>query len=128
MVKDAISGYILLAVLSLGLASLLPAHGKAIAAAGAPLYMYQQVFAPFDGRTCPSFPVCSLYARQAFAAHGLLIGSWLMLDRLIHEADDVHLGQWLLAVDGKRLYDPLKRNDFWLNSARPSDLNEQEHE
>lgn len=81
-----------------------------------PLYFYQRIVGHLDGRPCPSFPVCSLYAKQALAMHGALLGSWLMLDRLIHEADDVRRGPWTVAEDGKRLYDPLSRNDFWLNN------------
>lgn len=115
--KNAAILYVLLATGSLALAVTLPhAPGRVVSAAGAPLYVYQHVVGPHDGRSCPSWPVCSLYARQAFAAHGLLIGSWLMLDRLIHEADDLRRGPWLLAGDGKRLYDPLARNDFWLRA------------
>jgi Putative membrane protein insertion efficiency factor len=108
-------GYAGLAAASLSLAMLLPhAPGRVVPAAGGPLYVYQHLLGPYDGRACPSWPVCSLYARQAFVAHGLVLGSWLMLDRLIHEADDLRRGPWLLAADGKRIYDPLSRNDFWL--------------
>lgn len=70
-----------------------------------------------DGHACPSWPVCSLYARQALAGHGLLIGSWLILDRLIHENDDLFRGPWVHDLHGKRIYDPLKRNDFWLKDG-----------
>ncbi len=75
---------------------------------------YRNIAGGVDGRSCPSYPVCSLYASQAVQQHGLLIGSWLMIDRLIHEHDDVAGGNWL-SVDGEqRIYDPLLRNDFWL--------------
>jgi len=117
--------YALLAALSLAVATSMPSvSGAAVSAAGAPLYVYQHLIGGHDGRPCPSYPVCSLYARQAFETHGLLIGSWLMLDRLIHEADDVRRGPWLLAADGKRLYDPLARNDFWLRSGESKDSND----
>ena len=89
-------------------------HG--VTALQAPLYLYQRVIGHLDGRPCSAFPVCSLYARQALKVHGPLLGSWLMLDRLIHEADDVRIGPWTVAADGKRLYDPLSRNDFWLTN------------
>ncbi|MDQ6972741.1 MAG: membrane protein insertion efficiency factor YidD [Mariprofundaceae bacterium] len=108
--------YAALALGSLALALLLPASGnRAVAAAAAPLYAYQQWVGKLDGRPCPSWPVCSLYGHQALEVHGLLIGSWLMLDRLIHEADDVRRGPWILADGGQRLYDPLGRNDYWLH-------------
>jgi len=117
--------YALLATLSLVVATSIPrASGAVVSAAGAPLHVYQLLIGGHDGRPCPSYPVCSLYAQEAFDTHGLLIGSWLMLDRLIHEADDVRRGPWLLAADGKRLYDPLARNDFWLRSGASKDLND----
>ncbi|MDX8401045.1 MAG: membrane protein insertion efficiency factor YidD [Mariprofundaceae bacterium] len=86
-----------------------------------PLIFYQQVVGRLDGRACPSWPVCSRYARQAVAAHGLLFGSWLALDRLIHEADDLHRGPWVRDDGVLRLYDPLRRNDFWLKAEERKD-------
>lgn len=79
-----------------------------------PISFYQRVVGEMDGRSCPSYPVCSVYARQALERHGLLIGSWLILDRLLHEADDLQQGRWVVVAGSKRLYDPLARNDFWL--------------
>jgi len=79
-----------------------------------PIQFYQHIIGPLDGKTCPSYPVCSLYARQAAVKHGLLVGSWLALDRLIHEGDDLKHARWV-RVGGKLYsYDPLSRNDFWL--------------
>jgi len=128
MVKKPFAGYVVLAMFSLVLAALLPrSPGVVVSAAASPLYVYEQLLGPHDGRSCPSWPVCSLYARQAFGAHGLLIGSWLMLDRLIHESDDVRRGPWVLAADGKRLYDPLARNDFWLRSGASGQSNYSTH-
>jgi hypothetical protein len=47
--------------------------------------------------------------------YNVLVASWLILDRLIHEGDDLQRGPWLI-VDGQmRLNDPLERNAFWLN-------------
>ncbi|MBL1351730.1 MAG: membrane protein insertion efficiency factor YidD [Zetaproteobacteria bacterium] len=80
-----------------------------------PIRFYQQVLGSWDGRSCPSYPVCSVYARQAFQTHGALVGSWLMLDRLIHEADDVHRHHTIAFEGETRLDDTLQRNDFWLN-------------
>jgi len=83
------------------------------------IHFYQRIVGAVDGRSCPSYPVCSQYARQAFQTHGWLIGSWLMIDRLIHEADDLkkNLGKGhIIVFEGEmRLYDPLSRNDFWLS-------------
>ncbi|MDX8392802.1 MAG: membrane protein insertion efficiency factor YidD [Mariprofundaceae bacterium] len=81
----------------------------------APVSMYQRWLGHMDGRPCPSYPACSLYARQALNMHGPLIGSWLIIDRLIHEADAVRRGPWIVTSDGERIYDPLSRNDSWLN-------------
>ena len=75
---------------------------------------YQHVLGHLDGRACPAYPVCSAYAREAIQTHGALVGSWLMIDRLIHETSDLSLGPWINWKGEKRLYDPLKRNDFWL--------------
>jgi putative component of membrane protein insertase Oxa1/YidC/SpoIIIJ protein YidD len=76
---------------------------------------YQHVVGNLDGRSCPAYPVCSVYAKQALSQHGWLIGSWLMLDRLIHEADDLQHGPWIVFEGETRLHDPLSRNDFWLD-------------
>lgn len=86
--------------------------------AGFPVVFYQHGIGHLDGRSCPSYPVCSAYARQAVARHGLLLGSWMALDRLIHETDDLHRGPWV-RVDGEiRLNDSLERNSFWLNTTK----------
>lgn len=79
-----------------------------------PAHFYQYVVGTLDGRSCSSYPVCSQYSSQAIDQFGLLFGSWLTLDRLIHEADDLQRGPWLY-VDGEaRLNDPIERNAFWL--------------
>ena len=79
-----------------------------------PIRFYQRVASPIDGRDCPSWPTCSQYALQAVRAHGLLVGSWLAIDRLIHEADDLRRPAWVRAGGRLRSFDPLSRNDFWL--------------
>jgi len=79
------------------------------------IHFYQHVVGDLDGRPCPSYPVCSLYAKQALSQHGWLVGSWLMLDRLIHEADDLQHGPWIVVEGERRLHDPLSRNSFWLD-------------
>jgi len=89
-------------------------HTETVAPQTLPVRFYQLAIGPLDGRDCPSYPVCSAYALQALDAHGLLVGSWLMLDRLIHEGDDLEHARWVW-VDGRmRSYDPLSRNDFWV--------------
>jgi len=80
------------------------------------IHFYQHGLGHLDGRSCPSYPVCSAYARQALQQHGWIIGSWLAMDRLIHENDDLShsQGHEIVFEGEKRLYDPLSRNDFWL--------------
>ena len=79
------------------------------------MHFYQHVIGTLDGRSCPAYPVCSSYAQQALQKHGWLLGSWLALDRLIHEADDLQRQGPVVMIDGQmRLHDPLIRNDFWL--------------
>ncbi|MDX8404775.1 MAG: membrane protein insertion efficiency factor YidD [Mariprofundus sp.] len=77
-------------------------------------HFYQQVIGELDGKSCPSYPVCSSYAARAVQGYGLLTGSWLALDRLIHEADDLQRGPWIVFDGAERLYDPLSRNTRWL--------------
>jgi len=79
-----------------------------------PMHFYQHIIGTMDGKSCPSYPVCSLYARQAVAKHGLLVGSWLALDRLIHEGDDLKRARWVHVGGKVQSYDPLSRNDFWI--------------
>jgi len=81
---------------------------------GFSIHFYQHVLGHLDGRSCPAYPVCSVYAREAIERHGALVGSWLMIDRLIHEINDLKVGPWIKWTDKTRLYDPLDRNDFWL--------------
>jgi len=82
---------------------------------GVSMHLYRYVIGDLDGRSCGSYPVCSSYADQAVLRHGFLIGSWLAMDRLIHEAGDMQSGHWITVNGEKRLYDPVSRNDFWLN-------------
>lgn len=86
------------------------------------MQFYRHVLGHLDGRSCPSYPVCSTYAQQALLQYGWLWGSWLTIDRLIHEADDLKKDSskrhMIVFESEKRLYDPLSRNDFWLNKER----------
>jgi len=79
-----------------------------------PMHFYQHMIGTLDGRSCPSYPVCSQYGKQAMQDYNVLFASWLIFDRLIHEGGDLQRGPWLI-VDGEmRLNDPLERNAFWL--------------
>jgi len=78
------------------------------------MHFYRHGLGQMDGRSCPSYPVCSFYATQAVNQYGLLVGSWLAMDRIIHEHDDIQHGNWLRINGEERLYDPVARNAYWL--------------
>ncbi len=111
--------YGILALASFGLAmlwqSILPAMNSPESFF---MHFYRNGIGQMDGRACPSYPVCSLYAAQAVQQHGLLVGSWLAMDRIIHEHDDIEHGHWLTIDGEERLFDPLSRNDFWLSGEQ----------
>ncbi|TLS67310.1 membrane protein insertion efficiency factor YidD [Mariprofundus erugo] len=107
--------YLLLASLSLLLSAGLREFSlPAMEPARVMIGLYQYVLGPLDGRSCPAYPVCSAYAAESLHRYGLLTGSWLMLDRLIHEGDDLKHGPWVMVDGERRLFDPLERNAFWL--------------
>jgi len=89
-------------------------HWPAVSPAAFPVLAYQQLATGVDGRDCPSWPPCSTYARRALERHGLLIGGWLALDRLIHEPDDLRHPVLARRQGRVRSLDTLPRNDFWL--------------
>ena len=66
-----------------------------------------------DGQRCPSEPTCSSYSAQAFRKHGFFVGWVMMVDRLIHEADEGRHSP-LVRRDGElKIFDPVTDNDFW---------------
>jgi putative component of membrane protein insertase Oxa1/YidC/SpoIIIJ protein YidD len=62
---------------------------------------------------CPSYPHCSDYAEEAWAEHGLFVGTFLTEDRLIHEQGRIKEGPWIMVGDRLKVYDPLGANTFW---------------
>jgi len=114
--KQLSAGYMLMALSSLLLATLWqqtlrPAPEPHLF----PMRFFQNIVGTLDGRACADYPVCSLYARQALHKHGLIIGSWLAMDRIIHEVGDLQRGPFINYQGEQRVYDPLERNDFWLS-------------
>jgi len=116
--NNAFKLYAMMALLSfLGAGVWQSMHFSSTAPQGFMIQFYQRALGHLDGRSCSAYPVCSAYARQALAQHGWLWGSWLAMDRLIHEADDLqglHKRHMIVFEGEQRLYDPLSRNDFWL--------------
>jgi len=111
--------YLMLAAVSLvgGMFWSLDSAPRAATMQGLVAGWYPRLIGERDGRSCPSYPVCSLYARQAVMRHGLLLGSWIALDRLIHEGGDLVRGPFVRVRGERRLYDPLARNTFWLGDG-----------
>jgi putative membrane protein insertion efficiency factor len=77
---------------------------------------YQRFISVFDGDKCPMYPSCSQYSLQCLKKHGFFIGWIMTCDRLLHEPDEMHLAPMII-VKGKPLaYDPVKANEYFLNS------------
>ena len=78
------------------------------------LSVYSNNISRVDGNRCPSYPSCSLYARNALHRHGAIPGMWLTVDRLIHEHTEIHRHDRIRLPDGSlRVPDTLNTNDFW---------------
>lgn len=45
--------------------------------------VYQKLISPMIGPSCRFHPSCSYYAVQALKQHGLLIGGWLSIKRIL---------------------------------------------
>jgi putative component of membrane protein insertase Oxa1/YidC/SpoIIIJ protein YidD len=67
--------------------------------------------------SCPMYPSCSEYSRQAIAKHGFAIGWAMSMDRLMRCGRDELKNVPRIRVDGEwRYYDPVDANDYWWNS------------
>lgn len=51
--------------------------------ASAPIHLYRWVLSPLVGPCCRYLPSCSEYALEALARHGVVIGGWLALRRIL---------------------------------------------
>jgi uncharacterized protein len=51
--------------------------------ASAPIHLYRWLLAPLIGPCCRYLPSCSEYALEALARHGVVVGSWLALRRVL---------------------------------------------
>lgn len=59
-----------------------------------PLFLikcYQWFISPLLGQSCRFHPTCSFYALEALKTHGLLIGGWLSIKRIL-KCHPLHAG------------------------------------
>lgn len=66
--------------------------------------------------SCPMYPSCSEYSKQAIKKHGMTIGWMMTTDRLLRcGRDEMKLSPQIF-INGKLYYyDPLDINDYWWN-------------
>jgi hypothetical protein len=78
------------------------------------LSFYRHVISPVNGNQSGVAPVHSLYAVQAIQTHGVLLGTLLTTERLMHEPSELPVTPRF--VEGGRVfhYDPLLHNTYWL--------------
>lgn len=81
---------------------------------------FQRYISVVDSPRCPMYPTCSAYAIQALDKHGAVLGSFITVDRLLHESTPLEQTHPLTGYDRLRFYDPLSANDFWLTPT-PTD-------
>lgn len=73
---------------------------------------YQLTASRVDGDGCPSYPVCSVYARQAISRYGIWQGMFMAADRMIHEIDASDNPRRIRVGNHWYIYDPLELNRF----------------
>lgn len=67
--------------------------------------------------SCPMYPSCSEYSRQAIAKHGFAVGWTMSMDRLMRCGRDEMKHAPRIRVNGNWLfYDPVDANAYWWNS------------
>lgn len=76
---------------------------------------FQKFISPVDSPRCPMYPTCSAYALQSLRRHGAVVGTFLTVDRLLHETSPEEQNTTLDRFERTRYYDPLDSNDFWLS-------------
>ena len=82
--------------------------------ANAGLSFYQVVLRRFIPSTCPMEPSCSNYAREAIARHGVLPGTLLTADRLLHEKTEAPRSRKVWREPhGWRSLDPVEKHTRW---------------
>jgi putative component of membrane protein insertase Oxa1/YidC/SpoIIIJ protein YidD len=102
------------------------AHGVGLVTsdAGADASIFNGLMAFYDGPlnhmvgvrrgSCPMYPSCSEYSRQAVAAHGAVVGWVMSMDRLLRcGRNELQIAPKALVHGNWKSYDPLAANDGW---------------
>jgi len=81
------------------------------------LKFYRNLISPVRNNICPSYPSCSTYSFQAIKKFGALKGIILTADRLLHEADERKLKNFI-TIDGiRKINDPLENNLIFFDKS-----------
>jgi len=75
--------------------------------------LYQRYISPVIGNRCQMYPSCSAYSILAIKKHGILIGTIMTFDRLIHEIGESSRAPICKHNDRFLFYDSVEENDFW---------------
>ncbi len=96
--------------------------GRAPAPAQAVFWFYDQGLnhlSAVRSGTCPMHPSCSVYSRESFQKHGLLLGWWMTFDRLLRcGRDEIDRSPSLLVGGQWKAHDPVSHNDHWWHEPR----------
>lgn len=79
--------------------------------------VYSRFITKIDDARCEHHPTCSRFARDALRKHGVVIGAFLAIDRLVRGSRSSVLRDLKLykVEDGKPYFDdPIEDNDFFL--------------
>ena len=76
---------------------------------------YRDHLRTFKHSSCPSYPHCSKYTIEAVNKHGILLGTFIFVDRLFREVTTAGTPPFVRFRGKKLHYDPLEANDYWLN-------------
>jgi len=78
------------------------------------LGFYRRVISPVNGDQSDVAPVHALYGVQAIRQYGVLLGSVLTTERLIHEPDTLRFAPVFRERGREFYFDPLEYNTYWL--------------
>lgn len=82
---------------------------------------FQRYISVVDSPRCPMIPTCSAYALQALDKHGAALGTFITVDRLLHETNPLEQTVPVSGYARPRFADPLTNNDFWLTPPSQAD-------